>query len=657
MHNHNAVAIAGGEMPKVALVGTPNVGKSVIFNLLSGVYVTVSNYPGTTVEVTRGNALIGDKKYQVLDTPGVNGLVPMSEDEAVTRNILLRALPEAVVEVCDAKNLKRALFIALQLAEMEAPMVLDLNMWDEAKEARVNIDIPKLAKLLGIKVVPTIAIQRQGITELIDAIPQAKKCALKVSYDARIEEAICKISSLLPNEKTPARAVALMLLAGDTTLKDWLLDSVSAENLDKIEEEIHRVQTNFSRPLGYVINQQRQLAIDGILKYVQKVEEHRPNKFAEKLGALAVHPLWGVPIMLGVLYIAWWFVGYLGARVAVDFLEQTFFGAWVVPFISKIIHNASPWDFITRMLVGQYGVISMACTYALAIILPIMITFFLFFGFLEDSGYIPRLAVMLNKIFKAIGLNGKAVLPMVLGLGCDTMATMTTRVLETRRERLIVTLLLTLGVPCSAQLGVVWGMLGSPFSPMGSIWLAIVIGTIMLVGYVAGKILPGRRTDFLLEVPPVRVPKISNIVTKTVGRIKWYLKEAVPLFIIGTFILFILAETGLLVRLQSALSPVVTGLLGMPKETTQAFILGFLRRDYGAAGFFQMQKAGILTANQILVGLVVITLFVPCIAQFFVTIKEFGMKIAVGMTAFVLLFAFGIGAVLNIFLKLTGIVL
>jgi ferrous iron transport protein B len=246
-----------------------------------------------------------------------------------------------------------------------------------------------------------------------------------------------------------------------------------------------------------------------------------------------------------------------------------------------------------------------------------------------------------------MGLNGKAVLPMLLGLGCDTMATLTTRILPTRRERVLVTLLLALGVPCSAQLGVVLAMLGA-MAPLGTfIWCGVVAGTLFGVGWAAAKLMPGRSSDFLLEVPPIRVPSIGNILIKTAARTEWYLKEAVPLFVHGTLLLFVLDKSGALPRLERWSEPLVVGGLGLPAKAADSFLIGFLRRDYGAAGFFALQRGGFLDGIQSLVALTVITLFVPCVANFFVMIKERGVKTALAIVAFIIPFAFAVGAALN----------
>jgi len=299
------------------------------------------------------------------------------------------------------------------------------------------------------------------------------------------------------------------------------------------------------------------------------------------------------------------------------------------------------------LLVGEYGLVTMALTYGLAIVMPIVLTFFVAFGLLEDSGYLPRLAVMMDRPFKRMGLNGKAVLPMVLGLGCDTMATLTTRILETRKDRLIVTLLLALGVPCSAQLGVLLGMMALLPPASVVLWGAIILGILLAVGMLAARVIPGRQSDFIMELPPIRRPQLGNIVIKTLARLEWYLKEVLPLFILGTLILFGLDRTGALALIERAAAPLVEGALGLPRAATGAFLIGFLRRDYGAAGLFALALAGQLSALQLLVSLVVVTLFVPCIANVLVIAKEHGWKTALGVVGFVFPFAFAAGAALN----------
>jgi len=636
---------------RVLLVGNPNVGKSVLFNLLTKQYVVVSNYPGTTVEVAEGTITVGRKKLPIVDTPGINNLIPMSEDELVTRNMLLEPYDQKVVQVADMKNLRRALLITLQLAEMDVPLVLDLNMGDEGRSRGIFVDRKQLSELLGVEVVETVATRKTGLEDLRKALLDCRRSTYKISYDGPISEGVRQIAGLLPDTHIPKRALALMLLAGDQSLATWLQPRMDADASLAIEEVRRKVQSAYSAPLSYVLTRRRLAAANTILQRVQTLRGKARQPWMDALGHLMVHPLWGIPFLIAVLYLTYKFVGQFGAGTSVDFMEGFVFQQHINPFITKVVEAAIPVPLLRELLVGQYGLITVALTYSFAIVLPIVGYFFLVFCLLEDTGYLPRLAVMVNTIFKAMGVSGKAVLPMVLGLGCDTMATLTTRILETRKERLIIILLLALGVPCSAQLGVILGMLAALSTKATLLWLGVVLGTIFAVGCLASRVLPGERADFILEIPPLRIPVLSNVAIKTLARIEWYLREAVPLFILATFVLFLLDKLNLLAALERAASPVIVGLMGLPQQTTEAFIVGFLRRDYGAAGLFTMAKAGALDPTQTLVSLVTITLFLPCIAHFFIIIKEAKLKAALAMVAFIFPFAFIVGGLLNAVLR------
>jgi ferrous iron transport protein B len=367
-----------------------------------------------------------------------------------------------------------------------------------------------------------------------------------------------------------------------------------------------------------------------------------------------VHSIGGIPFLLLILLFAYGFVGFLGAQVLVGFMEGVVFGHYLNPWAARLA-SLLPWPILRDFLVGPYGLFTMALNYAVAIVLPIVGTFFVFFGFLEDSGYLPRLAVMVNRIMRVMGLNGKAVLPLVLGLGCDTMATLTTRILETEKDRILTTLLLSLAIPCSAQLGVILGMLGSLSFYATLIWIGTVLGVMILVGYLASKVIPGASSDFIMDIPPLRIPQVSNILIKTAARIEWYLREAVPLFLVGTSFLFVLDKVGFLRLIEVWASPVVVWGLGLPARATEAFIIGFLRRDYGAAGLYMLARTGQMDPIQILVSLVTMTLFVPCIAQFLVSIKERGWKATALMISFIFPFAFLVGAILNFLLRRLGV--
>lgn len=571
---------------RVALVGQPNVGKSVVFGRLTGRYATVSNYPGTTVAVTKGRALVGAEVCDVIDTPGVNALEgSISEDERITREVLVNGESDVVVQVADARNLRRALMLTGQIAHFGKPMVLALNMIDEAWARGISIDGAALGAELGIPVVEMVAPEGRGLQELRDALPTAVPARVPVHADA--------------SERA-----------------DWAHELTS---------RVRRVS-----PLSLA-------------------------RMQEALGRATRSPLTGLPILAIVLYALYLFVGVFGAQTLVKLLEDGLFGKGINPAATWLVDRFIPITVVRDFLVGQYGLITMGVTYSIAIVLPVVATFFLMFGFLEDSGYIPRLAIFCDRIFRVMGLNGKAVLPMVLGLGCDTMATMTTRILGTPKERLIAILLLALGIPCSAQLATILGILGGI-----SFWslltlFSVVVGQMFLVGWLAARVLRGDRSEFIMELPPIRWPRPGNLFRKTWLRVWWYLGEAVPLFLIGTILLFGLDRIGALLLLGRIGEPVVTQMLGLPASTAQVLLMGFLRRDYGAAGLFQMAHTGQLSGVQAVVALTVMTLFVPCVANFLMIIRERGTRVAFAILAFITPVALLTGAGLNYVLRALGI--
>jgi ferrous iron transport protein B len=570
---------------KIVLVGNPNVGKSVIFGRLTGRYATVSNYPGTTVGLTSGRALLGVEVCDVVDSPGVNALEgALTEDEQVTRRLLANRDADLIVQIADARNLRRALLLTAQCAPFGLPMVLVLNMVDEARRRGVEVDARRLSRELGVPVVETVAVEGRGIPELKDAIREASPVV--VPFEAAHDAA------------------------------GWA----------------H--------------------AAAGRLRRIRPASVGRLQEF---LSRATREPLTGLPVLALVLYVVYLFVGVFGAQTLVGLIEEDLFGRFLNPAAVAVFEAAVPISFVRDFFVGEYGLITMGLTYAIAIVLPVVATFFLIFGWLEDSGYIPRLAIFSDRIFRLMGLNGKAVLPMILGLGCDTMATMTTRILGTPKERLIAVLLLALGIPCSAQLATILGILGGISFVALLTLFTVVLVQMFFVGFLAAKVLPGERSDFILELPPLRLPAWRNVLAKTWIRIRWYLWEAVPLFLIGTALLFVLDRTGLLEAVVGAGRPIVTGLLGLPPESAQVFVMGFLRRDYGAAGLFQMAHAGQLSAVQAVVALTVMTLFVPCVANLLMIVREQGMKAALGILVFVTTVAVATGAGLNYGFRLFGV--
>lgn len=642
---------------KVALVGSPNVGKSSVFHGLTGRRVIISNYPGTTVDVFRGRASFDDRPVEVIDTPGMYSLHSITEEERVARAILLEEKPDVILHVVDTKNLERMLPVTYQLVEAGLPVILVLNMTDEAEALGIDIDTKKLASDLGVPVVKTAANLGQGIDELKCSILNYEPVCLglPVFYDDAVEKAIARLLPLIKDNtsvnKLSPRATALLLLRDDAQIKQYL--QKDGCDMTAVEQIISELKMTLNQAPSYVLAVSQQQAARKLAQKVMKQRKEGKPRFGERLSQAMMHPISGGLILAAVLAIMYFFVGVFGAGTLVGWLEETVFGNYINPWIQNTLQNLIPVQLISDLFVGPYGVITLGLTYAIGIILPIVTTFFIIFSAIEDSGYLPRLAMLIDRLFKFIGLNGRAVIPIVLGLGCDTMATIVTRTQETKRERVITTLLLALAIPCSAQLGVIFGIL-SVSTGMILTWLGIIILIFILVGWLASRIIPGQRASFYMEIPPLRLPRLTNVLTKTYARLEWYLMEVIPLFLLASVVLWAGEAVGLLDALITGLEPVLS-FVGIPVEASVAFIIGFFRRDFGAAGLYDLASQGLLFGNALLVSAVVMTLFVPCIAQFMVMIKERGWKTALAIAGFIFPFAFLVGLVLDRALKLLGV--
>lgn len=608
MHCHdlsNHINIPKGAK-KIVLVGNPNVGKSVFFNALTGLYVDVSNYPGTTLEISHGTF----GKDVVIDTPGVYGVSSFNDEETVARDVIMGA--DIVVNVVDAVHLERDLFLTLQVIDMGIPTIVALNMIDEAEKNGVEIDVDLLSDLLGVPVIPTVAVEKKGVEELIQNLYSAR--------EGKIHHELHKHLHLLL-DRVGNQAEALLILESDPHVA-----------------ERHGLKPGDLREEIYLKRRDR---VNDIVKHVMK-ETSEGTRVSVKLGRMMLHPLTGIPLLLVALYFMYEIIGVLIATNIVAITEGVIMQGYYEPFMKSLVGAYIPLQSIVgKLLVGEFGLLTMTVTYILGLLLPLVVGFYIVLSAMEDSGYLPRIATLVDRLMSFIGLNGRAIIPLILGFGCVTMATITTRLLGSDRERRIATFLLALAIPCSAQLAVIAGLL-APLGPKYMlIFLAILFAVLSISGTLLNKLLPGESTSLLIDLPPLRMPRLENVLKKTFTKSFMFLKEATPLFALGALIIGLLDVSGLLVAAQNLAAPLTIGWLKLPKETANAFIMGFVRRDFGAAGLYSLK----LTAEQTIVALTTITLFVPCIASVMVIFKERGAKEGIIMWMSILALAFFIGGI------------
>ena len=609
----------------VVLVGQANVGKSVLFGLLTGQYAWVSNYPGTTVEIMRGRQRLS--RREIIDTPGINSLAAESEDERVALEILASEESGVLVQVADARNLARALSLTLQLADLGRPMVLAVNFMDEAKAAGLRLDLDRLGSLLGIEAVPMVAIEGRGLGQLRRAIERARPIRARMPANGTAPPPAVAAEPRLAMAAAAsggqpgchAAACAVAAVCGPSS---WTAHAPGSATW-------HRRRRWLAQQLPLIIRQTR----DRQWQWSEQIDEW-----------LRYFPV-GLAVMVAVGALVYAAVG-IGAGLVSEFLTERVFAQRLTPWLAGVLARTGV-RALAEFMTGRYGLFSTGLSYALGLVLPVIATYFFLFATLEDSGYLPRLAVLWHRAAERVGLSGKAIVPLALGLGCGTMATVATRVLPTRRERILAALLIALGIPCSAQLGVLMGLVAGL-----SIWAPLVIAGVVLlqllwVGKLGARLMPGASPDFVLELPPLRLPRFGNLLRKTALRVIWYLKEAVPLFLAGSTVLFLLDRLNLIDGVVALGRPVVTRWLGLPPEATLAFVMGFLRRDYGAAGLYALARSGQMDVCQIVVASVTLVLFIPCLANFLMLVKEFGTRAALRVAAVTIVVALLAGGLLR----------
>lgn len=615
-HCHPTGTEAREGVDTLVLAGNPNVGKSVVFNAFTGTYVDVSNFPGTTVELTRGR--FGD--IDVVDTPGVYGVSSFNDEETVARDIILTG--DVVVNVVDAVHLERDLFLTLQLIDMGKRMIVALNMADEARKRGVGVDRDLLEHLLGVPVIETVAVTGQGVDDLKGAIATARTGHADHELEVDLVEMASRVGS---------RAEALMVLEGDA-----------------IVSERHGLAPGTQRDAIYLRRRDR---VNDMCGHVI-TETKEGASFSARLSQWMMHPLTGLPMLLGLLYVMWVVLGQWVAGGLVGILEESLMLGYWVPFIEGLVGSfAAEGSAVYTILAGEFGVLTMTPTYLIGVIFPLVTGFYLLLSVLEDSGYLPRIAALADRSLMAVGLNGRAVIPMILGLGCVTMGTLTTRILGSKRERFIATALMAIAVPCTAQIAVIAGLMAATPPVYGALYIVFLLLVFGGVGAVLNKMVPGQSTDLLIDLPSLRVPRVDNVVRKSATKVWQFMKEVTLFFAAGALIISVLEVTGVLQWIITFAAPLTVNWLQLPAEAATAFVMGFVRRDFGATGFFSMN----LTSAQLLVGMITITLFVPCIASAMVILKERGWLYFTGLFAGSIVVAFTVGGAVSRFLAVVGL--
>jgi len=570
-------------MNKILLMGNPNVGKSAIFSRLTGARVVISNYPGSTVGFAQGRMKMGRQKPTVIDVPGTYTLEPTSKAEEVAVQILRDG--DLIINIVDATNLERNLYLTLELLEKKIPVIVALNMWDDTKHQGIEIDVKALEEKLGVPVIPTCGLTGEGIKELVEHLPKAKVLRVSASSDSQ----------------------------------KW-------KNIGKIIEK------------------------------VQKLTHHH-HTFLERLEDLSIKPLTGLPIAAGVLFCAFWIVRFIGEGLINYLLDPLFEKLWL-PLMRSLSFVLGGEGFLHNIVVGNllegtidfgqsFGVLTTGLYVPLAMVLPYILSFYLILGFLEDFGYLPRLAVMVDNLMHRLGLHGYAIIPMILSLGCNVPGALATRLLEGKREKFIAATLMAIAVPCMAQSAMIIGLVGQ----RGGRYVLVVFGTLFILlifkGLIMNRFLKGESPEILAEIPPYRMPHMGAVIKKLWMRVFGFLHEALPFVLLGVLFVNILHAFKIIEYFGNMFAPIMTGLWGLPKEAISALIVGFLRKDIAVGMLGPLN----LTTKQLVIGSTILAVYFPCIATFTVLVRELGIKNMLKSACIMLAVALITGTVLNLILQ------
>jgi len=637
--------------PGVVIVGNMNVGKSSLFSRVSGRKTTSINVAGSTVSIASGN--IKGTGRRVFDTPGVLSIFSDNEDERASRDILLSNDIGGIILVADAKNMTRSIAIALQFAEYGLPMLIDINMIDEAAPRGIEIEPGRLSEILGIDVCTTVAREGIGVRKVISSLSEMKIPKRLIKYPERIEQFLGIVAKLLKSVDISTEVIGLLLLAEDSDIEEYIENKFGIGMLEQLKDMAEKYRRKEPLTFDIIFSELFNKKAGEIASEIQKVHPPSKSSFLVRFGDWCTQLSTGIPIAIAMLYAMYLFVGTFGATFLVDSINSILFEGFLIPWVSKIVEPI-PSVFIRDMIIDpDFGILPTGVFLALGLVVPVLFCFYIAFGILEDSGYLSRISMLLDKLFQKMGLNGKGVIPLVMGFSCVTMAILTTRMLDTKKEKNIVTFLLLLGMPCAPLLAVMFIILGKmPISASITVF-GVIFLQILIAGFLANKILPGGRSPLFMEIPAIRIPKISLVLRMSASKTYFFMKEAIPVFILASILVFLFERVGGLAALERLSEPIISGFMGLPEKSVQVFIKTIVRRESGATEIEHLSS--IYDNVQLVVNLLVMTFLSPCINATIVLFKERGTKAGIVIMATVMIYAVLIGSAVNHTCRLLGI--
>ena len=606
---------------KVMIVGLPNTGKSHIFNNLTGQYSVVANYPNTTLELQRGYCHIGDLAYEIMDTPGFHSFHVQSKQELVVRNAFLDERPDLLIQCIDANCLKQSLRLTADLLELGIPFVICLNMVDETARKGIWVDSKVLSRRVGVPVVETVAVDHLGTEELKKVLALAKSGSTRIRYSQEIEAKIEDIQLKLPAGSPFSHKSAVLLLLNDSYWFETLSKKFGVSRVKSLRTDVENIRKTVNGRMAWLMHHQCAAWVETIASGVVRKNKLALSGFSQTFANLSRHPVAGVPILFLVMLLMYYAVVNIGGEIALWMNVSL----WL-PASTSLAHwlGAGFWN---DFLIGEYGVLSLGLANALLTVLPILSVFYLLYSTFEDIGYLPNLCVLTKRIFDRVGLCGGAMMPLVLGFGCKTMATLSTQTLRTRRERFIAIFLIAFAIPCAAQMALNMSILGRK----GFVAFGIAYSVLFTAEVVAALILNAMlkkeaKGDFIQELPPIRLPNPFAVLVKTGHRLQDFLVEALPVFLITAVILFAADRIGLLQMIRQLLKPVIVGFLHLPLAMVDVLLICLARREAAAGLLIKLVSEGHLNYVQSIVAVVLTTTFIPCLANIVAMGKEIGLR-------------------------------
>lgn len=640
----------------VGLAGNPNVGKSAYFHQITGIGVNVSNYPGTTVELAEGKTEFKGYTVKVIDLPGVYSLGAVAEDEWVARRAILERDIDVIINIVDASNLERNLYLTLQLVELEIPMIVVLNQYDVATREGMSIDQDVLSESLGVPVIATVATQGRNVSEAfdkaLDMSVMGKSPEGKVEMGKDLEGIIESLANKIQKElgqkpfDLPARTLAIELLEGDEELINSVLEEDEGEKIvRKAREFAQEIKNQHGEASAFRIARERHGLASLISEEATQKTDVEPS-ISDKISRWTTETKTGIPILVGIFFGLLMLLFYGGG-----FIESVLIGSWekwVQPALLNFFQSISPNPSVAEIL--DLG-INLGLKGILAVMLPYILVFFLALAVLEDSGYLPRMAYVMDSVMHKLGLHGKAVVPMLGGFGCNVPAIMATRGLTSKRQKLISSFLITL-IPCSARTVVILGTVGAFVGVFPALAIyGIILLLIFLVGVTLNRFISGETSGMVMELPSLRTPSIKPVLSKTWNRLEEFVYVAAPLLIIGSFLIAFLKVSGFMQAIVGPFSPVTAGLLGLPPILIVPLLFGIIRKEGALVLLFTVLETSNLTSVMsslnIFVFALVVAIYIPCVATFAVLKRELGWKEAIGISIFTILLALVVGAAFN----------